>query len=168
MDLQEMIYYPIDVSGEGGELPNVVLRIADLLGKPRNYGLTPEQEDALKNVQELEGEQKDDGMTEIETKEMEDRRNNIQQWMEKLAKIKREEFEREEAALIPLRHYLMAHVVPTLTKGLLEVTRVRPFDPVEFLAEFMFQHNPGSINNANAQTFREEMAKKRSKPFTHS
>lgn len=57
--------------------------------------------------------------------------------MEKLAKIKREEFEREEAAMIPLRHYLMAHVVPTLTKGLIEVTRVRPYDPVEFLVRFL-------------------------------
>ncbi len=53
--------------------------------------------------------------------------------MEKLAKVKREEFEREEAALVPLRHYLMAHVVPTLTKGLIDVTRARPDDPVEYL-----------------------------------
>jgi adenylate kinase len=56
--------------------------------------------------------------------------------MEKLAKIKQEEFEREEAALIPLRHYLMAHVVPTLTKALVEVTRARPTDPVEFLVNY--------------------------------
>lgn len=53
--------------------------------------------------------------------------------MEKLAKVKREEFEREEAALVPMRHYLMAHVVPVLTKGLIEVTRARPDDPVEYL-----------------------------------
>lgn len=53
--------------------------------------------------------------------------------MEKLAKVKREEFEREEAALSPIRHYLMAHVIPTLTKGLIDVVRARPEDPVEFL-----------------------------------
>lgn len=62
--------------------------------------------------------------------------------MEKLAKVKREEFEREEAALVPLRHYLMAHVVPTLTKGLIDVTRARPEDPVEYLVRFLKLHMP--------------------------
>lgn len=53
--------------------------------------------------------------------------------MEKLARVKQEEFEREEAALIPLRQYLMANVIPTLTKALIEVVRIRPEDPLEFL-----------------------------------
>jgi len=53
--------------------------------------------------------------------------------MEKLAKVKREEFEREEAALVPLRHYLMGHVVPTLTRALVDVTKTRPDDPIEYL-----------------------------------
>ena len=90
--------------------------------------------------------------------------------MEKLAQVKREEFEREEAALLPLRHYLMAHVVPTLTKGLIDITRLRPEDPIDYLvrdpdltkifkafstnsidlyffqAEFLFQNNPGGVN----------------------
>jgi len=58
--------------------------------------------------------------------------------MEKLAKIKQDEFKREEASMVPLRHYLMAHVVPTLTKGLIEVTRARPADPVEFLVSLIY------------------------------
>ena len=59
--------------------------------------------------------------------------------MEKLAKVKKEEFEREESSLIPLRHYLMAHIVPTLTKGLIDVTRARPEDPIDFLV-YIFTH----------------------------
>lgn len=43
----------------------------------------------------------------------------------------------EEKALavlaMPLRHYLMKYIFPTLTRGLVEVARVRPDDPVDFL-----------------------------------
>lgn len=37
------------------------------------------------------------------------------------------------------RDYIMEFVVPHLTPGLLEVTQVRPEDPVEFLAEYLFK-----------------------------
>ena len=37
------------------------------------------------------------------------------------------------------REYLMEFVVPQLTSGLLEVTQMRPEDPVEFLSEFIFK-----------------------------
>ena len=34
---------------------------------------------------------------------------------------------------IPLRNYLMRHVMPTLTQGLIEVCKVKPDDPVDYL-----------------------------------
>jgi adenylate kinase len=36
----------------------------------------------------------------------------------------------------------MSEVIPTLTEGLIEVTKVRPEDPVDFLAEWIFKKNP--------------------------
>jgi len=151
MDEQEILYFPIDVEMDKSQMmQSTVFRISNMIGKPRNYGLTMEEESALKNAQTLEQKTVDhkekDDLAHIESLELEERRKNIQLWMEKLAKVKREEFEKEEASLIPLRHYLMAHVVPTLTKGLVEVTRARPQDPLDFLAEFLFQNNPGGIN----------------------
>ncbi len=44
-------------------------------------GLTLEQEDALKNAQQLEAGQLDGMGAEMESKELEDRRQNIQQWV---------------------------------------------------------------------------------------
>lgn len=38
-----------------------------------------------------------------------------------------------ETHSIPLRNYLMRHVMPTLTEGLVEVCKVRPIDPVDYL-----------------------------------
>ena len=51
--------------------------------------------------------------------------------------LKNRELEMEEKALLvmgmPLRHYLMKYIFPTLTRGLVEVARLRPDDPVDFL-----------------------------------
>lgn len=45
---------------------------------------------------------------------------------------------RQEAVLLearsaPLRQYLMDTVIPSLTKGLMEVATIKPKDPVDFL-----------------------------------
>jgi len=39
----------------------------------------------------------------------------------------------------PLRQYLADMVVPILTSGIIEVSRQRPEDPVDFLAEFLYK-----------------------------
>ena len=52
---------------------------------------------------------------------------------ERLAQVQHEEQEMLETQSIPLRNYLMRHVMPTLTKGLMEVCNVRPDDPVDYL-----------------------------------
>ena len=50
-----------------------------------------------------------------------------------LAQVRREEQEMLETQSIPLRNYLMQHVMPTLTQGLVEVCKVRPDDSVDYL-----------------------------------
>lgn len=45
----------------------------------------------------------------------------------------------EKSLDYPFREYLTKFVVPHLTPGLLEVTQIRPEDPVEFLAEYLFK-----------------------------
>lgn len=45
--------------------------------------------------------------------------------------------EEEESALAaaaePMRNYLVNHIFPTLTPALLEVAKLRPDDPIDFL-----------------------------------
>jgi hypothetical protein len=38
-----------------------------------------------------------------------------------------------EARSLPLRAYLLEHVVPSVTYGLLEIAKVKPQDPVDYL-----------------------------------
>lgn len=51
----------------------------------------------------------------------------------RLNEVKKEEQEVLETRSIPLRNYLMKHVMPTLSQGLVECTKIRPEDPVDFL-----------------------------------
>ena len=51
----------------------------------------------------------------------------------RLETVQREEKELLETQSIPLRNYLMKHVMPTLTQGLKECVSVRPEDPIDFL-----------------------------------
>lgn len=50
-----------------------------------------------------------------------------------LEKLKREEEEQLCIMAEPLRHYLVKYIFPTLTQGLVEVARLRPDDPIDFL-----------------------------------
>ncbi len=50
-----------------------------------------------------------------------------------LAKVQAEEKEMLETQSVPLRNYLMQHVMPTLTEGLIEVCKVKPDDAVDYL-----------------------------------
>lgn len=47
-----------------------------------------------------------------------------------------------EVQSVPMRNYLMEHVMPTLTQGLIECCTARPQDPVDFLVIHPFFHTP--------------------------
>lgn len=56
---------------------------------------------------------------------------------QRLNEVKREEFELLEAQSIPLRNYLMKHVMPTLTQGLIDCCKTRPDDPIDYIVSFL-------------------------------
>ncbi|EGZ14337.1 hypothetical protein PHYSODRAFT_317051 [Phytophthora sojae] len=56
----------------------------------------------------------------------------------RLELLQREEVELLETRAKPLRTYLMDTVLPALTEGMLEVVKVQPTDPIDYLAEFSF------------------------------
>jgi adenylate kinase len=55
-----------------------------------------------------------------------------------------QEREALETRSLPMRQYLVDNVLPLLTKGLLEVGRLRPEDPIDFLAEYLFKNDAKS------------------------
>ncbi|XP_053140545.1 adenylate kinase 7 isoform X2 [Hemicordylus capensis] len=137
----------IDVSKfEDVENRLIVKEIIKTIGEPRNYGLTDEEREEFERKQaeeRLAREAKE--KTELEQKEAEERAQKLANWEEwntRLEEVKRQEQELLEAQSIPLRNYLMKHVMPTLMEGLNQCCMVRPDDPVDFLAEYLFKNNP--------------------------
>nr|XP_003463054.1 adenylate kinase 7 [Cavia porcellus] len=116
------------------------------IGEPRNYGLTEEEKAELElkaaearlakeAAEEAAREQK-------EAAEAAERMARWEEWVTRLEEVKREERELLEAQSTPLRNYLITHVMPTLLQGLNECCKIRPDDPVDFLAEYLFKNNP--------------------------
>ncbi|XP_049866241.1 adenylate kinase 7-like [Pectinophora gossypiella] len=81
-------------------------------------------------------------LKELEKKMKEEREDKMEYWSELYALLREEEEAALAAAGEPMRSYLIAHIFPTLTPALLEVAKLRPADPVDFLAEYLFKLNP--------------------------
>ena len=64
-----------------------------------------------------------------------------------MEEVKREEYEQLEAQSIPLRNYLLKHVLPTLTEGLNDCCKTRPDDPVDYLVRCYCKLHLDSVSN---------------------
>jgi len=145
----ELEIHPEHIDIANDHTPNMrstVDRIIQLMGKPRNYGPTSEEIAEMERMgiaKEMdEKKRKQDEIEKEEAEEARDRAKKLEEWRARLNEVKQQEEEMLETQSIPLRNYLMKHVMPTLTQGLIECCKVRPDDPVDFLAEFLFEQNP--------------------------
>ncbi|NXT54249.1 KAD7 kinase, partial [Pluvianellus socialis] len=124
----------------------IVKEIIKEIGEPRNYGLTDEEKKNLERkaaeerlVREAQEKAEQDRK---EAEERAERMANWEEWNKHLEEVKRQEQELLEAQSVPLRNYLMKNVMPTLMQGINECCRIRPDDPVDFLAEYLFKNSP--------------------------
>ena len=119
-------------------------------GKAFNYHPTPQEEaDALRTALEEQKRTSEEQAASMEQKRADEEEEKIRRESEqsrRLEEIKQQEEELLEARSAPLRAYLMKHVIPTLTEGLIETCKVMPEDPVDYLAEFMFRASPAVQN----------------------
>ena len=116
------------------------------LGQPRNYGPSDEEIAAKKAAADEESKRKADEAAAAEAArsaaELEERKQREAHESRRAAEVKQQEHELLEVRSIPLRNYLMQNVIPTLTEGLIEVCKLKPEDPVDYLAEYLFKNNP--------------------------
>eukprot|EP00039_Didymoeca_costata_P020882 m.342741 g.342741 ORF g.342741 m.342741 type:complete len:715 (-) comp21771_c0_seq1:149-2293(-) len=124
----------------------VMKQMRAIFGTPHNYGPTPEEEAEIKGeLDEHRAKLSAIAQAEKEERDKEEgaRLGKAQAaWEEKRTIVMREAAQAMEATEAPLRNFLMQHVMPTLTEGLVEVDKIRPEDPVDFLAEYLFRNNP--------------------------
>ncbi|KAJ3325909.1 Adenylate kinase 7 [Boothiomyces sp. JEL0866] len=142
---------PVILQVELLETSQIIEQIEKELGEPRNYGLTPEQIAAERREAEqakLKAEaQAAEERHKRQQEEMERHKKATAEWNAKLEQVRKQEQEVLEIQSEPLRNYLVKYIMPTLTAGLVEVAKIRPEDPIDYLAEFLFKQNPE--NNSN-------------------
>ncbi|POM68911.1 Adenylate Kinase [Phytophthora palmivora] len=110
---------------------------------PRNFH--PTRAEMLEQVRTAEKQAREAEIRAAQrTREQEAHDEAIQQTKLARERARLELLQREEAELLetrakPLRAYLMDTVLPALTEGMLEVVKVQPTDPIDYLAEFLFR-----------------------------
>jgi adenylate kinase len=62
---------------------------------------------------------------------------------ERLKQVAEHMKELEECDDLNMRQFLMKYIIPLLTEGMIEVWKVGPLDPVDYLAEFLFKKSSG-------------------------
>lgn len=135
----------IEVNTDDPEYIDIMNKITEMVGIPKNYGLSPEEQEEEDRRQEEERKQK------LATEAAEKKRRNeatlaemaaqYEEWQKNLSEVKRQEYELLEARCLPLRNYLMKYVMPSLTEAMLECCKIKPEDPVDFLAEHLLRNN---------------------------
>ena len=118
---------------------------ADKGGRPFNYHPTAEelQIAALRKKQSAVAREEEARKQRVLA---EQRRKEGDEERTKALEAHRESVDKHEADLLdaraePLKAYLLKHVMPTLSKGLVETCRVKPADPIDFLAEYLFKNS---------------------------
>ncbi|KAK4884795.1 hypothetical protein RN001_001066 [Aquatica leii] len=127
-------------------MDNIMKILFTRFGPAKGFPLTPEEEEELLRLEhekqkllELENKMKREL---LEKQAVAEHQIKMEQWTEILEQLQREEEKLLIAQAEPLRNYLLKFIFPTLAKGLVETARVRPDDPVDFLAEYLFKENP--------------------------
>ena len=110
------------------------LKDADINTNRINYVENKKKDidEQLKKEEELK-QQKIDEEEKLYWKKMEERIENIKKDKKQLDAYKD----------TPTRKFLLVNIMPTLTKGLLEVCKINPIDPIVYLAEFLFTNSTG-------------------------
>ena len=80
---------------------------------------------------------------EIQQKIAEEEREYWKKMEERIETIKKDKSQLEENQKVPTRKFLLVNIMPTLTKGLLEVCKINPIDPIDYLADFLFTNSTG-------------------------
>ncbi|CAF95192.1 unnamed protein product, partial [Tetraodon nigroviridis] len=112
-------------------------KLFEAIGQPRNYDISAQDgrhQESRKDEKQMNGNVKSSSLLEKRQREEEKQRaEKSEEWRAKLEKVKLYEDKLLEAHTLPVRNYLLEHVMPTLSQGLAHCCQSQPQDPVDFL-----------------------------------
>uniref|UniRef100_A0A8C2IA98 Adenylate kinase 7a n=1 Tax=Cyprinus carpio TaxID=7962 RepID=A0A8C2IA98_CYPCA len=120
---------------------DTVEKIIKTVGPPKNYGPSPEE------MEEERKRKEDERHLQLKQEEVEKELRQrlekdkmtalLEEWNRNMAEVKKQETELLETRSVPMRHYLMKYVMPTVIQGLMDCCKVKPDDPVDFLVTLL-------------------------------
>lgn len=139
----------MSAEGEKFEMLESMRIYIERFGRPYNY---------LKSVQDLNEERethlneeevnaKRAAENEVSSREFQDldQKAAIEKLLkERMANIKEHMAELEACDDLNMRQFLMKYIIPVLTEGMIDVWKVGPLDPVDYLAEYIFTRSNGA------------------------
>jgi len=140
----EVLEIPQDISASADTGFATMSKYVEAGGKVFNFHPTPKEQVEEKERQDKEArEAAEKAKAVAEQKEEEERQLRSEQAAqdsERRSNVLEEDRQMVEEASVPLRKYLMKNVIPKLVDGLLDVCQTQPEDPIDYLAEYLFEH----------------------------
>ena len=118
-------------------------------GRPFNYFRLKDEDINNNRINYVENKKKDIDNNlkkeeEIKQKKIDEEEELYWKKMEeRIEAIKKDKKQLEQNQEVPTRKFLLVNIMPTLTKGLLEVSKINPIDPIDYLADFLFTNSTG-------------------------
>lgn len=116
-------------------------------GRPFNYFKLKDEDINLNRIKYVEEKQKSIEEKERLAKESAEKIESEKEaayWKkmeERIENIKKDKEQLLQSEKVPTRKFLLINIMPTLTKGLLEVCKINPIDPIDYLADFLFNNS---------------------------
>lgn len=139
----------MDAEGEAYEMFESMRIYIERFGRPYNYlksvsQLNNEREKYLIQ-EEAKNNQGNDQETAIKTKDIEEQKALLEKKFEqRLIYVKEHMKELDACDDLNMRQFLMKYIIPVLTEGMIDVWKVGPLDPVDYLAEYIFKRSNGA------------------------
>jgi adenylate kinase len=116
--------------------PYNYLKSVNYLNEQREKALLEEEEKAKEEAAKKEAE---------ESKALQAQKAALEKLAEeRLVSVMAHMKELEDCDDLNMRQFLMKYIIPLLTEGMIEVWKVGPLDPVDYLAEYIFKKSQGA------------------------
>ncbi|XP_058254428.1 adenylate kinase 7-like isoform X2 [Hemibagrus wyckioides] len=155
---QELEIHPERIEIDSDDSENILAteKVLEIVGKARNYGPTSKDVEEERRRAEIRLSEKEEARQDEAKRKKEEEElwaKQEEEWNRCLENERRQEVALLISESASLRQYLMNSVLPTVIRGCLESSELRPEDPIHFLAEYLLKSNPDV-----QQTQRDEVA----------
>ncbi|CAL8317375.1 unnamed protein product [Merluccius merluccius] len=134
----------IDVTTDDPGCTDVLKKITEAVGEPKNYGPSEEEQEA-ESRRLAEARQQRLALEAVKKRlrdeaELGELTTQHEEWTRNMTEVRRQHCELLEARSMPLRNYLMNYVMPSLSQAMLDCCAGKPEDPIDYLAEHLLRN----------------------------